>query len=69
MDENAVIALILPAYSCWNNELTSNGLLFRAKHVLALTLSTFVSSNGHFGEAQIAVVITRSPYTTSEHDS
>ena len=57
-DENAVIALLLPAYSCWTNKLISNRLLIRAKHVVALTLSTSVSSNGHFGEAQIAVFIT-----------
>lgn len=51
-DENAVIALLLPAYSCWINKLTSNRLLIRAtRHVVALTLSTPVSLNGHFGEA------------------
>lgn len=57
-DENAVIALLLPACSCWTDKLTGNRLLIRARHVVALTPSAPVSSNGHFGEAQIAVVIT-----------
>lgn len=68
-DENAVIALLLPACSCWTDKLTSNRLLIRARHVVALTPSTPVSSNGHFGEAQIAVVITWSHCTTSARDS
>lgn len=68
-DENAVIDLLLPAYSCWTNKLTSNRLLIRARHVFALTPSTPVSSNGHFGEAQFAVVITWSHCTTSAHDN
>lgn len=57
-DENAVVALLIPADCCWTNKLTSKRLLTRARHVVALTLSSPLSSNGHWGEAQIAVVVT-----------
>jgi len=57
-DENAVIALLLPAYSYWTKRLTRNRLLTRTRLVVTLTSSTPVSSSGHFGEPHIAAAIT-----------